>query len=212
MYATVAELRAEGVSATEATNARATALLHEATSLIDRVTGWFFEPRALTLRLDGRGTPSIELPVPPLRLDTLELDGALLATSADALVVVGAPVLPGFDAPRLTLRHGRRFPRGEGNVVATGVWGFTEADGTPLGRTPPAIRRACLMLALRNLALLNDEAAFEARSRWRLVEERTRDQSYKLDPARAAGAVLTGDPEVDALLAPHVRPSPLGAA
>ena len=45
------------------------------------------------------------------------------------------------------------------------------------------------------------------------IEERTRDQSYRLDPSKASeSATLTGDPETDALLALYVRPTPLGAA
>lgn len=184
MYASVADLRAEGVTAAEASDARLELLLDEATHLIDRVTGWFFEPRQLTLRLSGRGAPSIELPVPP-----------------------------GFDGPRFTRRHGRTFPRGHGNVVAEGLWGFTEDDGTPTGRTPLAIRRAAMLLVLRSMAPLADDTSFEARSRFRIIEERTRDQSYRLDPARStAAANLTGDPEVDTLLAPYVRPTPIGAA
>ena len=104
------------------------------------------------------------------------------------------------------------FPRGRGNVVVEGRWGFTEDDGTPEGRTPLAIRRACLLLVLRNFAPLAEDASFEARSRWRIIEERTRDQSYRLDAAKQTARQLTGDPEVDSLLAPYVRPSPLGAA
>jgi hypothetical protein len=212
VYASVADLRAEGVAAAAASDARLELLLDEATRLIDRLTGWFFEPRALTLRLSVRGAPSLELPVPPIRLDRLMLGDAELPLDSTALLIVGAPVQPGFDGPRLTLRHGRRFPYGRGNVVAEGLWGFTEDDGTPEGRTPLAIRRACMLLALRNLAPLADDASFEARSRWRIVEERTRDQSYRLDAVKQAARQLTGDPEVDALLAPYVRPSPLGAA
>jgi hypothetical protein len=212
MYASALELRAEGVTAAEASDARLELLLDEAARLIDRVTGWFFEPRALTLHLSGRGAPSIELPVPPIRIDRLILGDAEVPLDASALLIVGAPVQPGFDGPRFTLRHGRRFPRGRGNVTAEGLWGFTEDDGTPEGRTPLAIRRASMLLALRNLAPLADDASFEARSRWRIIEERTRDQSYRLDSAKAAAASLTGDPEVDALLAPYVRPPPLGAA
>ena len=79
MYASVADLRAEGVTAAEASDARLELLLAEASSLIDRVTGWFFEPRLLTLHLAGRGAPSIELPVPPIRVDRLVLGGAELA-------------------------------------------------------------------------------------------------------------------------------------
>ena len=184
MYASVADLRAEGATVAEASDERLLALLDEATFLIDRVTGWFFEPRLATLRLDGRGTPSLELPVPPIRLDRLAVGDLELSLAFDDLVVVGAPVQPGFDGPRLTLRHGSRFPRGHGNVLVEGLWGFTEADGTAEGRTPLAIRRACMLLVLRSLAPLADDAAFDARSRWRVIEERTRDQSIKLSPKK----------------------------
>lgn len=214
MYASVADLRAEGVTAAEASDARLELLLEEASRLIDRVTGWFFEPRMLTLRLSGRGVPTLELAVPPVRLDRLTLGSADLSLDPRELLIVGAPVQPGFDGPRLTRRHGRVFPRGHGNVVAEGLWGFTEDDGSPTGRTPPAIRRATMLLVLRAVAPLADDASFEARSRWRIIEERTRDQSYRLDAtkAAAASASLTGDPEVDALLSFYVRPAPLGAA
>ena len=126
--------------------------------------------------------------------------------------VVGSPVAPGYDGARLTLRHGFVFPKGHGNVIAEGRWGYTENDGTPEGRTPLAVKRACVLLVLRGLHPLADDAAFEARSRWRIIEERTRDQSYRLDPNRSGGLSLTGDPEVDLLLLPYVRTSPLGAA
>jgi len=212
MYASVADLRAEGVTAAEASDERLLSLLDEATSVIDRVAGWFFEPRPATLRLDGRGAHALELPVPPIRVDRLVVSGAEVSLAFEDLVVEGAPIQPGFIGPRLALTRCRRFPRGEGNVVVEGLWGFTEPDGTPEGRTPPSIRRACLLLVLRNLAPLADDAAFEARSRWRIIEEKTRDQSYKLDRAAASSATLTGDPEVDALLEPYVRPSPIGAA
>ncbi|MBN2196401.1 MAG: hypothetical protein JW751_26545 [Polyangiaceae bacterium] len=212
MYASVADLRAEGVTAAEASDERLMALLDEATALIDRVAGWFFEPRPATLRLDGRGAPSLELPVPPIRVHRLVVNGAEMSLAFEDLIIEGAPLQPGFVGPRITLTRGRRFPRGRGNVLVEGLWGFTEPDGTAEGRTPPAIRRACLLLVLRNLAPLADDAAFEVRSRWRVIEERTRDQSIKLDPAAAANGTLTGDPEVDALLEPYVRPSPIGAA
>jgi len=59
VYASVADLRAEGVTAAEASDARLELLLEEASRLNDRVTGWFFEPRLLTLRLSGRGAPRV---------------------------------------------------------------------------------------------------------------------------------------------------------
>lgn len=213
MYASAIDLRAEGVTVAEASDARLGLLLDEASRLVDRLTGYFFEPRLHSLHLSGRDAPSIELPVPVIRLDRLTVGDMELPLDAHTLLVVGAPIQPGFDSPRLTRRHGRTFPRGHGNVVAEGLWGFTEEDGTPTGRTPPAIRRATMLLALRWMAPLADDASFEARSRWRILEERTRDQSYRLDRSKAsASANLTGDPEIDALLALYVRATPVGAA
>jgi hypothetical protein len=55
-----------------------------------------------------------------------------------------------------------------------------------------------------------DDAA-EARDRWRIIEEKTRDQSYKLDKPGDPGP-LTGDPEVDRILTRYRRPAGLGAA
>jgi len=212
VYATVDDLRAEGVTAAQATDDRLSALIEEAGSTIDRITGWFFEPRTLTLRLDGRGTPSLEPPVPPIELDRLAIDAVELSLAPEDLVVVGSPVTAGFDAPRLSLTRGRVFPKGTANVTAEGLWGYTEPDGTPEGCTPLEIRRACMLLALRSLPLLGDgDSSGEARIRWRLIEERTRDQSYKLD-RDSRTAMFTGDPEVDAILARYRRPPGLGAA
>ncbi len=74
------------------------------------------------------------------------------------------------------------------------------------------MKRACILLVLGGLHPLADDAAFEARSRWRIIEERTRDQSYRLEATRGGGLMLTGDPEVDQLLSPYARTSRLGAA
>ena len=187
MYASVADLRAEGVTAAEASDARLELLLVEASSLIDRVTGWFFEPRLLTLHLAGRGAPSIELPVPPLRVDRLVLGGAELSLDPSELLIVGAPVQPGFDGPRFT-RHGRVFPRGHGNVVAEGLWGFTEDDGTPTGRTPPAIRRATMLLVLRSMTPLSRHAVAGASSRSARATRATGSTPQRLRRRRASPA------------------------
>ncbi|AKF85044.1 hypothetical protein MFUL124B02_08585 [Myxococcus fulvus 124B02] len=211
MYATVADMRAEGVTPAMAGDTRLAVLLEEATRTIDKVTGWHFEPRSATLHFDGRGTPSLWLPVPPIRIYRLAIHGEDVSFSRERLVVVGAPVGPGFDGPRLTFRHGRVFPRGEGNITVGARWGYTEVDGTPEGRTPPAVRRACMLLVLRSLSPLADEASLEERTRWRVVEERTREQSYRLDTVRPVVRPLTGEPEVDLLLSPYVKPSLPGA-
>lgn len=212
MYATVAEARAEGITPAMASDARLSALLADASAFVDATTGWFFEPRALTLRLDGRGSATIEPPYPPLRLDSLVVDGGAMSLAADDVVVEGAPVLPGFLAPHITLRRGQLFRRDRGNVEVSGLWGYTEPDGTPFGATPAAIRTVTLQLVVRALPLLSDAAAWsDARLRRRLAEERTRDQSYRLHKPELT-THLTGDPDLDTVLLRYRRPSGLGAA
>jgi len=210
VYATVADLRAEGFSAEEVPDDRASRALEEATALIDAVTGQFFEPRAHVFVVQGRGTPTVYLPVPIVRLDALSPAGAWWPIDLRELVVVGAPVMPGGDGPRIT-RTGGVFPK-DLPVVIEGLWGYTEPDGTRVGRTPLAIRRACLLLATRFIPRLADDGHLEARLRSRIVEERTRDQSYRVGDPPGSIPVLTADAEIDALLAPYVRRPQVGAA
>ena len=209
MYATVDDIRAEGVTAVQVSDERLHALIVEACQTIDTATGWFFAPREHTYQLDGRGTPTLDLPVPLIRLDNLVVNGGEVPQSS--LLISGSPIQPGFDGSYITFRHRRRFPRGRKNVAITGLWGYTEHDGSLTGRTPLEIRRACMMLVMRLLPPLADtDATEDARNRWRIIEERTRDQSYKLD--RAAAGPFTGDPDVDRILLRYRRPLAMGAA
>ncbi len=209
-YCTVADLRAEGVTETQASDDRLRALIDEASRTIDRLTGWWFEPRWRRLHVEGRGTPSIEPPAPPIRLERIFINGYELQTREEALAVHGAPVAPGFVAPLIRRSRGI-FPRHPGTVELEGVFGYTEEDGTALGRTPLEIRRACMLLVLRLLPRLGDvDAVEDARNRWRLLAEKTRDQSYRLAPGREGE--LTGDVAIDDILVRYRRPSGLGAA
>ncbi len=202
MYATVAELRAEGITASDE---RLESLIAEACSFIDCATGWFFEPRPMRIQMDGRGTRTIEPPVPPIRIDRITLSGSHV--DRDNVTIVGAPVGPGFTAPSIRLLQGV-FPRGICNISIGGTWGYTESDGTPMGTTPLAIRRAAILLALR---LLGDHSAMlDVRRAWRIIEERTRDQSIRYSEMNP-GSGHTGDPEIDAILIRYTKPLGLGA-
>lgn len=209
MYASAQDLRDEGVTLADASDARLIALIAEASDTIDCVTGWFFEPRARALRLDGRGTPRLSVPWVPLLIESVSIDGAALDPSDVGWI--GAPVQAGFIEPRVELRKGR-FARGDSNVELQGTWGYTEPDGSRFGRTPLAIRRACMLLVMRTLPKLADsDLVGDARSAWRIIEQRTRDQSFSLSkPVQHAD--ITGDPEVDLILARYARPLTLGAA
>lgn len=207
-YASVADLRAEGVTEDEASDDRLTALLDEASRIIDRATGWFFEPRTLTYRLDGRRTPSIEPPAPSIRVDRLAIDGDDISLDPDDIVIVGAPVHPGFYAPRITLCNGV-FPRGCGNIEIDGLWGYTEDDGSPEGCIPLEIRRACMLLVMLWLPPLSD--GDDARNEWRVTTMRTRDQSVSFARPGQPGP-YSGAPEIDRILLRYRRPMGLGAA
>lgn len=217
MYATVADMRAEGVGEDVASDARLEMALDEASRAIDRLTGWFFEPRHHTIRLSGRNAPTIELPFPPIVLSHVRVGGGFwmpaydIPLTPELVWIVGAPIREDFDCPRVTLRFGYAFPLGQGNIEVEGLFGYTEPDGTAHGRTPRAIQRATMILALRALpAVANVEAREDNRRRPRVVEERTRDQSYRLSPSVPL-ASLTGEPEVDEILARYRRPLGLGA-
>ncbi len=208
MYATVQDLRAEGVTDVVADDARLTLLLEEAARLIDQVTGQFFEPRTLVLRLSGTGAPSVYPPYYPIRID--ELSVGELPLNVNDLDVSGAPVLAGGDGPRITRLHGF-FSWGTRNVRVAGRWGYTEHDGSLEGRTPLAIRRAAILLALRWLVPVGEDDGASRRGR-RIISERTRDQSVSYSEARVGEQSLTDEPEVDGLLWPYVRHSRVGAA
>lgn len=190
-YLTVADLREAGIGEDQVDDARLQQLIAQATALIDSWCGWWFEPRERTLRLDGSGRTWLFLPVPAVRLEAVRVDGAPVELSR---VVAYCDGDDRWD-PRLYLASG--WPKGRRNVELAGRWGFVEEDGS----TPEPIRLACRLLALRLLKHPEE---------WRrTVQEAGEGASvtYERD-SRYAG--LTGDPDIDSLLAPYMRP-PAGA-
>lgn len=240
MYASVDDLRAEGVTDAVATDARLGALIGLASRYIERVTGRFFEPRGLTLTVDGSGGRTLRLGQPILRVDGVFIESSPFAPAdlpVDPSVyrVYNRHLTQGLllpddrDDPKLEFVHGGdllgvRFeppglslsslvwPRGQQNITVRGLFGYTEPDGTPSGRTPELIRHVTKLLVLRELAPLADvDRREDAQRRWRITSERTRDQAYTLEALRLTGA-FTGDPEIDNVLVAFVRPPDLGAA
>jgi len=210
MYATVAELRGEGVTETTANDDRLNALIAEATSAINQATGQFFEPRKRIFRLDGRGSPTLEFPVPLIQLDRLVIDGLELRLSPESLVMAGAPVSADFSGSWLTRKDNGVFPRGLGNVVVDGLWGYLEEDGSPTGCTPRSIKRACALLVLQWLHPLGSDVSMDQRNRWRVIAERTRDQSVSFERA-GKSEPLFGDWEIDSILRRYRKPMGMGS-
>lgn len=108
-----------------------------------------------------------------------------------------------------------QFPTGTQNIKVSGVFGYTEPDGTATGRIPLLIRRACVLMTVRDLPLITDPDRYDARNNWRLQAIKTRDQSMMWAQAKALGTkavgMFTGDPEIDDLLLRFVKPLGLGA-
>jgi hypothetical protein len=241
-YALVSDLRAEGVSVTEATDARLARLIRLASQYVDRMTGRFFEPRPMTLTLDGSGGRMLLLGHPIIAVGGATLLVAMPAQVGELPVTFSFfrvynrhltqglldpddrenPRLEFFHESDLLGVHSRPaailglgslvWLRGVQNVIVNGLFGFTDPDGTAVGRTPDLIRHVTKLLVLREIPAMTDTAQREDRQkRWRIVSERTRDQGYNLEPLRAQGG-FTGDPEIDALLTAFQRPPSLGAA
>lgn len=76
------------------------------------------------------------------------------------------------------------------------------------GSTPRLIQLLTLLLVVRDQAQLADlESREDWTMRWRLLEEKTRDQSYKVAPlaggASGSAGAWTGDPAIDAIIASY---------
>jgi hypothetical protein len=223
VYVSIAELREEGVTESDASDARLERLIALAERTIENVTGRFFEPRIQVITLDGSGTSGLRLPQPVIAIDWVATDPAP-GRLAEALLeptryrVFNRHIATGLFAPddredpRLELVGDAVWPLGRQNIVVRGWFGYTDPDGSPLGRTPAPIRQATMLLVLRELPRLVDvDARAESRNRGRIVSERTRDQAYTLQALASVGA-FTGDSEIDGLLVRYLRPPDLGAA
>lgn len=233
-YASVSDVRAEGVTAADASDGRLQQLIALASRYIERVTGRFYEPRAQTLLVDGRGGRTLALGHPIVGVESVVIDASPFSSGdlpVDPSVyrVYNRHITQGLllpddrDNPKLELLYGDGptgalglgsfiWPRGQQNVTVRGVFGYTEPDGSPSGKTPELIRHATKLLVMRELPLLGSaDQREDAQRRYRLTSERTRDQSYTLEALKLHGA-FTGDPEIDNILVAFVRPPDVGAA
>jgi len=73
-YCSVQDLRDEGVPASVADDARLQTIIARASKMVDLYTGQWFEPRTLTLTLNGRNSPTIFLGSPIISVSSLRVD------------------------------------------------------------------------------------------------------------------------------------------
>lgn len=109
------------------------------------------------------------------------------------------------------------FTDSQQNVKMRGMWGYTDPDGSPFGKTPERVKEAILRLAARNIQPLWQRiggAGSQSGIGGPILEEKTMDQSVKFsDVASSEGGlgspyagVWTGDPAIDQIIALYLRP------
>lgn len=105
------------------------------------------------------------------------------------------------------------FPRGVQNVLIDGVFGYTENhhNGVPWGNTPDLIRLAARLLTLRYIPGLRSDCRADAKASWRITQEKVMDQSISYSQEANWGRI-TGDAEIDQILAMYAKPQDLGSA
>jgi hypothetical protein len=243
-YASIADVRDEGVTTTMASDARVAKLIELASARIDRFTGRFFNPRSQVLHLNGRDARAILLNDPIIAVSEVRLVAPLAEdptgdiVDLDTLKVFNRHLTEGLlnpddrDNPHLEFLHGSDtfgpaveddvnsfapliFPRGVQNVIITGIFGYTDPDGTPMGRTPLLIQRACVLMVIDTLAPAGSAQYARSQGGGMIKREKTMDQEYELFNRQDGGSAaswLTGNPEVDSVLDQFRRVAGVGAA
>lgn len=153
-YATADEVRTRGsFSDTEYPDAFVDPWIAWATAFIDKITGWWFEPRTLEsgteLKIDGKGTRDLLVPLPIISISKVEfvdfptIPGGVTEVDLDAFAIYNRHLVNGLTNPddrrnpRIAFvgtRLGRRqifvdeFPDGRQNIWLSGKFGYTEPD------------------------------------------------------------------------------------
>ncbi|MCP4573350.1 MAG: hypothetical protein GY838_13425 [bacterium] len=236
-YATVQDIRDEGIVATEHDNDRVRKMIRKAEAWLERTTRRFFYPRSMSLRFGGTGHRILPLHVPLIQVDSVETLSSDWPTdpsntvAMDTVQVYNRHLTMGLTSdddredPRLILETGSYWPPGKQNIQLTGWFGYTElgldvdpgetSSGSQMpisrGDTPPDIKEAAMRLTIRRLPQAGDpdEEDFWTQ-RHRVSRWKTRDQEIQLLSPKSAGGILgqfTGDPLIDSIVAQFTHPA-----
>lgn len=199
-YCTIDDIRSEGFTEEKYPDEVVEKLIGLACKYIDQVTGQFFEPRELTLRVDGRGGRNLVLPLFLIDCDYVKVRGEII----DDYVLYNR-ITPIDDRPYPKMYRNVRWPKGIMNVEICGTWGYVDAGNL----TPEPIKRAAMKLAMYQFPLLSDSQAQEEKSlNGLLLSETTDGHSYELSEEVLAGlasGAITGDSEIDQILKSYTR-------
>ena len=220
---TVQDMRNEGLSSEDATDAQILRAIPIVNAFLYIATRQFFEPKTYDattpLKLDGSGTPILHLPVPVVRLASVSEYGNDVPIANlvvynrefpddrfNPKIVKQAQTTLGFGGVGVYYGGQATFKaatwsRGYQNVQLTGVFGFVEPDGVS---PPPAIKKTAMRILLRGWRNLCDALEAQDRMTGVITSESTDGHSYSLS-GTIFGAGLTGDPAIDDVLAMYKR-------
>jgi len=230
-YCLPSDLRDEGLTTTEAGDQRLANVIQLATQMIERYCVRWFEPRVQTFQLDARqwfsprvvdGTIRrvLAMPQPIVALTSIAIADTPVALTDIKVYnrhLEGLTTPDDREIPKIEwllsywsyglawLEFSSNFSQGLRIVDVTGVFGYTDPDGSVVGVTPAMIQHACKLLVMREFPTMSGDVDTreDRQQRWRVVSDRTRDQQVGLAP-RVAGS-FTGDPDVDRLLDAYRR-------
>ncbi len=207
-------------------------VIDKASRRIEFLTSRFFQPRYQLQKIDGRGSKGLLLGEPIIGISQVAIESA-----ANGVTLAVNPVdlnafrvrnrhLSGLkdpddrDNPALEIARFEgiifesldTFPRGPETIHVKGVFGYTDPDGTPFGKTPED-----LFTVVGNFALKFLQDPFGTDSTvWlpgNIASAKTRDQSIRFFQAGGLGTAgsVTGDPIVDQILSGYMRPPHYGS-
>lgn len=222
LYAMVCDARAEGITVRQATDARLLELLGRASTQLQKFTKRVFAPMPKVLTVAGADRSILQMEEPIVAVSRVEtpervyLPEEVMVYARHLYQRMETP--DDRDNPKLELERSC-FPRAR-KIHVTGVFGYTEPDGSPMGRTPLLIRHAALLLLRRELGPIGSPMRGSTMQDWRINSQRTRDQQVGYaSPLSGTGrpgtplfGAFTGDPEIDTIIAGFVRPPEMGAA
>ncbi len=240
-YALVSDFRREEICEDGASTIKLLRLIASESAFIEQVTRRFFEPRHLSYKVNGTGNSVLLLGHPIIALSSVTLMDQPIAVDFDSdelkvynrhlggLLDPDDRVSPQIALPTHTLPFElegswsrtfqtgpalrSKFPEYALNVSVVGLFGYTDPDGTHLGKTPDKIREATRLLVRRQLPSLGDtEGQFEAQEGHRVRRIKTRDQEIEYNPEATDGVVtITGDASIDRILSLYVRTLRVGS-
>jgi hypothetical protein len=237
-YSLVCEAREFLDVSANVTDAHLQRVIVRASRYVERITGRYFEPRFGFRRYGGNSARKLSLEEPivavsSVGIDTQPTQTGDLVVELDLLRIYnrhlsGMTTPDDREDPRLEFVHsddlyGIRFvpfrgislrslawPIGVQNIHVRGVFGYTEADGSPWGETPDLIQHVTRLIVARELPRMGSDEREDAQWRWRVKSEKARDVELQMADPRKWGEMI-GDPEIDSILTSFTRQPAMGS-